>query len=43
MGEVVKFRVYSSREKDDQSEEYFNRTKNIGWVEDIRFSRINAR
>ena len=40
MGEVIKFRVYSSREKDDQSEEYFNRTKNIAGVEDIRFQEL---
>lgn len=40
MGEVIKFRVYSSRKKNDLCEEYFNRTKNITGIEDIRFQEL---
>ena len=40
MGEVIKFRVYSSRTKNDKCGEYFNRTKNIAGVDDIRFQEL---
>lgn len=40
LGEVIKFRVYSSRKKDDRCEEYFNRTKVIAGIDDIRFQEL---
>lgn len=40
LGEVIKFRVYSCREKNDVSEKYFGRTTNISGIEDIRFQEL---
>ena len=40
MGEVIKFRVYSSRKENDCSKEYFHRTTNIAGIEDIRFQEF---
>jgi GTP cyclohydrolase II len=43
LGEVIKFRVYSAREgqlNGDSSETYFEKTKEIAGIEDIRFQEL---
>lgn len=43
LGEVIKFRVYSARNKQeggDRSDTYFDKTKEIAGIEDIRFQEL---